>query len=172
MTNDGTLQEIDGRQVLRYERRLAHPVERVWSALTEPAELVGWWGDADVELVEGGSFVMRWLNTDDQGNSSVMNATITRLEPPRLLETNGDIHGTLRWELSPDGGGSLLVFTSTLELAESDRAKVLAGWHVHLDHLEDALDGRPVDWARWNTEQRPRWAVHNERYEAALGSIA
>src|SRR5436853_345373 len=83
-------------------RHLAHPIERVWAALTEPDQLLAWWGDADVDLVEGGRFTMRWLNADDQGNSPVMHATITRLDPPRLLETSGDIHGVLRWELRPD----------------------------------------------------------------------
>src|SRR3954467_8673001 len=39
---DGTLETRDGRHVMRYERRLAHPVERVWAALTEPSELSGW----------------------------------------------------------------------------------------------------------------------------------
>ena len=34
---DGTLETRDGRHVLRYERRLAHPVERVWAALTQPS---------------------------------------------------------------------------------------------------------------------------------------
>ena len=28
--NDGTLVTADGRHVLRFERRLDHPVERVW----------------------------------------------------------------------------------------------------------------------------------------------
>jgi len=38
----GTLQTIDGRPALRFERRLPHPVERVWRAVSEPAELARW----------------------------------------------------------------------------------------------------------------------------------
>ena len=30
MNRNGTLHTIDGRSVLRFERRLAHPVEKVW----------------------------------------------------------------------------------------------------------------------------------------------
>src|SRR5439155_20424380 len=37
-TVNGTLWTEQGRQVLRFERRLAHPVEKVWRAITEPAE--------------------------------------------------------------------------------------------------------------------------------------
>ena len=39
---DGTLETIDGRRALRFERRLPHPPERVWRAVTEPAELARW----------------------------------------------------------------------------------------------------------------------------------
>jgi uncharacterized protein YndB with AHSA1/START domain len=130
---------------VRFERRLAHPIERVWAALTVPGELVGWWGDADVDLHNGGRFVMRWLNTDDQGSRAVMHGTITALEPPRLLEITGDIHGVLRFDLHPDEAGTLLTFSSTVDLPEAYRTKVLAGWHFHLDALADVLDGRSVD---------------------------
>ena len=39
---DGTLETIDGRPALRFERTLAHSVERVWRAVSEPAELERW----------------------------------------------------------------------------------------------------------------------------------
>ena len=39
---DGTLETIDGRPALRFERTLAHSVERVWRAISEPAELERW----------------------------------------------------------------------------------------------------------------------------------
>lgn len=103
MTRDGTLETHGGRQVLRFERRLGHPIEKVWAALTEPAELIGWLAEAEVELEEGGRVVLRWQNTDEEGNRAVMHATITRLDPPRLIEYEGDVHGLLRWELREEG---------------------------------------------------------------------
>ena len=51
----------DGSTQVRFVRRLPHPVERVWEALTDPAELRKWWGDADLDLVDGGRFALRWL---------------------------------------------------------------------------------------------------------------
>ena len=145
-TPDGSLEtRDDGRAVIRFERRIDHPVERVWTAITEPREMIGWWGDADVDLREGGRFDVRWLNTDEEGNSAHMHATIVRLEPERLLELDGDIHGVLRFELEPDGEGTRLRFSSTLELPAEFRTKVLAGWHTHLDALVTELDGGSVD---------------------------
>ena len=54
MTGDGTIETIgDGRYVLRYERRLRHPVEKVWAALTEPRQIEQWWARAaELELTE------------------------------------------------------------------------------------------------------------------------
>src|SRR5215210_644051 len=115
-TADGTVERSDdGRYVVSFDRPLGHPVPRVWAALTSPDELITWWGDADVELIEGGRFDVRWLNTDDEGNTAEMHARIAQLEPERLLVLDGDIHGTLRWELTPDGDGTRLSFRSTLD---------------------------------------------------------
>lgn len=165
----GVLERRDGMDVLRFERRLAHPVERVWAALTDPDALRGWWGAADeLELVEGGRFTLRWLNTDLDGNGAVMHATITALDPPWLLETSGDLHGVLRWELRPDGDGTLLIFTSTLHLPAEYRSKTMAGWHFHLDALADALGGRPFDWATWATDGMARWDAIHRTYLAPV----
>jgi uncharacterized protein YndB with AHSA1/START domain len=163
---DGTLEEREGQAVVRFERRLAHPVEKVWAALTEPGRMRAWWGDAEVELREGGAFVMRWTNTDAEGNRAVMHATITELDPPRLLVTEGDMHGTLRWELEPDGDATVLRFSSTLELPDEFRTKVLAGWHLHLDLLAEVLDGADVDVAEVTDT---RWPPIHEAYEAREG---
>ena len=147
---DGILEHRDGKDVIRFQRRIPHPIERVWAAITSPEELLGWWGDAEVDLRDGGRFVLRWLNTDDDGNRAEMHATITALDPPRLLETEGDIHGVLRWELDPDGEGTVLTFSSTLDLPDEFRFQTIAGWHFHLDALGEALDGQAYEWSRWD----------------------
>lgn len=165
---DGTVERHGEEVVVRYRRRLNHPPERVWQALTDPAQFRAWWGEVELEPRPGGRFVVRWLNRDLDGNTAVMRATIARWEPPTLLETVGDIHGTLRWELRPIGGGAAteLAFSSTLELPEAQRAMVLAGWHVHLDFLGEALAGERVDWANWPFG---RWQTHHERYLRRIG---
>ncbi len=159
-TADGGLEvRADGKSVLRFERRLAHPIERVWAAVTDPDELIAWWGRAQVELEPGGRFSMAWLNVDDEGNRAEMEATITELDPPRLLELSGDIHGVLRFELAAEGDETVLTFTSILDLPGEYRTKVLAGWHFHLDALADALDGRATDLVTL-----PGWEAIHERY--------
>jgi uncharacterized protein YndB with AHSA1/START domain len=159
---DGTLERVGDHQRIRFERRLSHPVERPWSALTEP-----WLAIADLELEEGGRVVLTWQNTDDEGNTAVARGTVSALDPPRLLEFDTDIHGRLRWELEPDGDATALTFTAEVELPEEYETKVTAGWHIHLDHLEEVLDGGRIEWPNWDQEHRPDWERIHERYEAA-----
>ena len=60
-TADGTVETgPDGSTQVHFVRRLPHPVERVWQALTDPAELRRWWGAADLDLTDGGRFTLRF----------------------------------------------------------------------------------------------------------------
>ncbi len=158
---DGVIEMQGSARVLRFERYLHHSVERVWAALTEPEQLVTWLAEADVELRKGGRIQLRWLNTDENGNQAIMNATITQFEPPRLLEYAGDIHGVLRWELREAADGCMLTFSSTLPAPNTGLPLQLAGWHIHLDFLAEALDGHAIDWPHW---PKDRWGRHYERY--------
>jgi uncharacterized protein YndB with AHSA1/START domain len=182
----GTVEDTDGRKTLCFERRFAHPVEKVWSALTEPEQLAGWLAAADeLELAVGGRVVLRWLNTEsrqewerygvilpddfDPEAEEVVSGTFTAVDPPRLLEMDTDAFGVLRWELRDTGSGCTLTFTNTLpeDFADEMAPQTLAGWHSHLDMLADALDGRPiVDWSRVSLDE---WAEIRDRYVEALG---
>jgi len=161
MTTDGALETRDGKSILRFERRYAHPIDRVWRALTEPDELIGWLAAAEVDL-GGGRVVLRWQN--DGGPT--MECKITELAPPTLLEYEGEPHGRLRWELRPDGDGTLLTFTATSFYPDDQVSLVLAGWHWHLDALADFLAGTPADFARLPDEKFE--AIHRS-YLARLG---
>ena len=55
----------------------------------------------------------------------------------------------LRWELTPEGGGTHLRFTTWLADDPAGAADASAGYHVCLDNLEELLDtgraGRLID---------------------------
>ena len=140
MSRQGTAEFHGDNAVLRFERRLRHPVERVWRAITDPDELEAWWGRVTVDLQPGGSMRIEWLN-----GGPTMPATITALDPPRLLEIEGEPHGRLRFELAPDGDGTILRVIARSQIPADFRAEVLAGWHFHLDALATALDGGSTD---------------------------
>jgi uncharacterized protein YndB with AHSA1/START domain len=181
---DGIVEKApDGSTQVRFVRRLPHPVERVWAALTDPAELRMWWGATDLDLVDGGRFGLRWLNTDEHGNVATLDGTITKLDPPRLLEisaawgfTGSDTPGTqttLTWELDPDGDQTLLRFTNTVaaptqpastEGPTSADTRTAAGWHLHLDALATILAGGEVDIAHPEPLVEPIHQAYAEKY--------
>jgi uncharacterized protein YndB with AHSA1/START domain len=166
MSDLGTCQEHGDHVVLHYRRRLAHPIDRVWAALTEPRELLRWWGDVEVDrLVPGGRFTVAWLNEQEDARL-VMEATITAIEAPELLEIRGDPHGTLRFELRAEGDATELSLRCESPIPPEHRTSVRAGWHFHLDALETALAGGAVDL----THPEPAWEPIHERYVATSGS--
>jgi uncharacterized protein YndB with AHSA1/START domain len=124
---------------LRFERRLAHRREKVWRALTEPDRLRAWF----VEIIDYDrsrltfaagarlSFVADGFPT---GHGEVI-----AYDPPALLEYTWDGE-TLRFELTADGPGCLLVFTNIVDGPET-AAAVTSGWRTGLDRLTAALDG-------------------------------
>jgi uncharacterized protein YndB with AHSA1/START domain len=126
-----SLQAKDGRSVLRMERRLKHPPEKVWKAMTEPERLADWFpGKIVPELRQGGKVEF------DFGGDGV----VTDLDPPRLIAyTWGTDH--LRWELHPDGEGTRLVLLHTFD-DRAGAASFGAGWHTCIVALDLALDGR------------------------------
>jgi uncharacterized protein YndB with AHSA1/START domain len=135
-THDGELIELEeGRVGVRFERRLAHPPERVWRAITEPEELAAWFPDT-IEGEFAPDAEVTFPKFVEMGLPST--GKITEFEPPRLLAFAWG-PSTLRFELEPDGDGCRLVFTDSLPREES--AKNAAGWEVCLADLESRLAG-------------------------------
>lgn len=170
---EGTFQIVAGRPTLRFERRLKHPIEKVWRALTDPVELEHWFptriesvsaADAD-PFVPGGKlrFPFRAAKELDGEVIPDFEGEILELDPPRLLAyTWAD--DVLRFELIPDGDGCLLVFTDTFT-EHGKAARDGAGWHVCLDGLAARLDGA-------EPPAEDSWRGRYENYVAVFGPEA
>ncbi|MEV4836981.1 SRPBCC family protein [Nonomuraea sp. NPDC049486] len=128
--NDHLMIRPDGRTELRMSRRLPHPPEKVWRAVTEPGHLKQWF---PAELVIDGDRVRYGFGPDGR---------VLELDPPRVFAHSwGD--DELRWEIRPDGDGSLLTLTHVF----GDRfgaASFASGWHTCMAALAALLDGRPL----------------------------
>ncbi|MFF1612028.1 SRPBCC family protein [Amycolatopsis sp. NPDC058278] len=150
MSGRAKLQTDGERPVLRLERRLKHAPEKVWHAVTDPAELEHWFpAKVAVELRAGGEIRFTFPGADDTTTGRVVTA-----DAPRefTFVWNDD---TLRWLISPDGDGSLLEFTHTFGRGDPAIAKLAggrtaAGWDVCLDALAARLAGQdfaqPQQW--------------------------
>jgi uncharacterized protein YndB with AHSA1/START domain len=152
LTAHGTYGVVDDRPALRFERRLRHPVERVWRALTDGSDLARWFPDRVEGDVRPGARLR--FSSDAAGASE---GTVLVAEPPHRLAFSWYAH-ELRFELVPDGEHTVLRLTALLE-QDDMAARDAAGWHVCLDRLQDALDGgdgATPDWAGYYDQYRER----------------
>jgi uncharacterized protein YndB with AHSA1/START domain len=155
----GVVLREGGRLGLRFERRLAHPQDKVWRALTDSAELRHWLPtDIVGERATGAAIELPfWPDHAERYGIAkpVLRGTIRSWDPPRLFEWTWDTD-ILRWELRPDGDGTILVFTTWLADPETSAAvSVAAGLHVCLDQLQELLDAGDVQHALIERDTRP-----------------
>jgi uncharacterized protein YndB with AHSA1/START domain len=126
----GRQEIVEGRPALRFERRLPHSVERVWRAVTEPAELARWfvaevpWTPIAGEEFEAGG---------ERGR-------ITSLEPPCLIAWSWGVE-RYSFELTADGDGCVLVFTHVFNPELGPGWQHAAGWETYFNRLEAHLAG-------------------------------
>lgn len=122
-------------------RELKHPPEKVWTALTDPAQLREWSPfDSDANLGTVGAVAK--LSTVGAPKPHVTETTVKRADAPRLLEfTWGG--NDVRWELEPSGsrGTRLTLWTS---IDKNWIAMGASGWHVAFDVLDRLLTGQPI----------------------------
>lgn len=144
----GTVERQGAEGAIRFERLLAHPVERVWEALTTAEGLAAWWlpfgATIDIDLVVGGVLSFSAPEFGDEP----MTCEILALDPPkRLVHSHFDRSITLTWELAAEGEGCRLRLTQhTPDIAAALAQGHIVGLHHSLDRLEPALDGNPQPW--------------------------
>ena len=168
-STQGQLRVDDDRRAVRFERRYDATPTEVWSALTEPERLARWLADAELDLRLGGQFVLRFAPDDD---SQVARGEVLALEPERLLELTwlypGESGTVVRFELRPDGDGTILVLDHR-GLPVEAAAGYGAGWHAHLEALDAQLgNGEQPDWLSRFRELAPDY----ETQEAALSATS
>ena len=121
-------------------RTLRHPPEKVWQALTDPAQLREWAPfDSDHNLGTAGTTAQ--LTTVGAPSPHVTETTVTRADAPRLLEYQWG-GGDMRWELEALNGGTRLTLWSNIN--RQYIAMGAAGWHICLDVLDHLHDEAPI----------------------------
>lgn len=135
---DAVLHERDGRWVLTMTRLLAHPPERVWSMLTEPAQLARWSAVVpDRPLDSTGPATSR-----ETPDTEAVAADVLVHDAPRELVHRWDDH-VLRWTLEPVPEGTRLVLEHTFD-ARTEAGSYAAGWHLCFAVLAALIAGRDV----------------------------
>jgi uncharacterized protein YndB with AHSA1/START domain len=150
----GTYETIDAQPTLQFERHIAHPVDAVWRAITEPDQLAQWFPcTVELELRLGGRMSFTFPPGTAAEEAVTMLGSVTELDPPRRFAFDwGEDH--LHFALEPADGGEACLLRFTVELDSHDKAaRDGSGWHQCLDGLKTLLDGggstRPYDAQAW-----------------------
>jgi uncharacterized protein YndB with AHSA1/START domain len=145
-------------------RDLRHPPEKVWQALTDPAQLREWAPfEVDRSLGAVGTVKLTWM-----GNPTALETKVTRADAPKVLE-----YGDAKWELEAADGGTRLTLWHNI-----DRRFIswgAAGWHISFDVLERLLAGNPIGriggadimsfsgWQRLNAEYAQQFGMETPK---------
>jgi uncharacterized protein YndB with AHSA1/START domain len=125
--------DSDKKWTLILTRQLRHSPEKVWQALTDPAQLREWAPFiTDASLGKVGTVKLTWVAAP-----TPIETKVTRADAPKLLE-----YGDMRWELEPSGGGTCLTLWHSID--RQFIAWGAAGWHISFDVLDRLLAGQPL----------------------------
>lgn len=143
----GQIRRVGDSAEIAFQRQIARPMEKVWAALTVSERIADWFAEIEtMELRLGGSIHLYFPEVNYR-----IRGTIVAFEPPRLIARTwpkaDGFQSTVRFELTPAGEECLLTLIET-ELVWAEGSGNGAGWHAHLQALEDACDGVCTPWAR------------------------
>lgn len=167
----GTLAAPDA---IRFERRVPASVERVWSHLTASDLRAAWLAEGSWEPWVGGRVELRFLHPEasplpeavserhgDHGDGAVVQAHVTRYDPPHHLACAWSGGCEVAIELARDGDGTRFVLTQSGLPDRHALVRAASGWHAHLDLLTDRLTGSESErfasaHARWRAAYERR----------------
>lgn len=158
--SQGTFVRVDGRPAVRFERRYAHPLERVWRAVTDPLEMRTWFpSTVTFEPVVGGA-----VTFSGDPNVAEQHGTVIAYDPPRLFSfTWGD--NEIHVSLESDGENACRFILTNVLAAENESARNAAGWDVCLGELDKLLTGE--DPAGPHSGLAADWQISYDAYVTA-----
>jgi uncharacterized protein YndB with AHSA1/START domain len=150
-----TIEEEYG--TLKYERRLSHPREIVWKAITDPKEIFRWLPDykGTFDGYNGGAIDLVNTVSGSHVTGDILGWDLHHVFEyewhisPNPMFPHGEPESVIRWELKQDGDSDTLLIVTHSRLTKSTALRLAPGWHAYLDRLEAILNNQvPPDWAR------------------------
>jgi uncharacterized protein YndB with AHSA1/START domain len=143
------------RFTIEYIRVYAHPIARVWRAITDPAEFGVWFISGTIETRVGGAY---------RFESGEFSGTVLSWEPPRFIRFSHGSHpdAYFQYELEAVGDATRMRFVQHFSPDSAPFTPVpddlggdlpggpetpwmpgfVGGWHEFFDALSDWLDSR------------------------------
>ncbi len=162
MNDLGTVTVNGAHAILTFERRLPFPIDRVWAAITDPAERAHWLGTTQIA---DGEIVIEPDDPPAPPEAKRVTGRILTWQPPadghaifehewqqRIVEDS-----VVRYELRTEGDATLLTFTHT-GLSERNALGFVPGTHAFLDRLQAHLDDEELPgWSERYAEVAPAY---------------
>jgi uncharacterized protein YndB with AHSA1/START domain len=156
----GSLRSADGKGVMRIEDRYDAGIDDLWSALTDPGRLAGWYGRVEGDLRPGGQFRLHVEDADVDATGRV-----EACQPPRrlLVMTRQTDESYQRWKsvppydqaleatLTADGDQTMLII-EVRGMPLEPIAYFGVEWQIRAETLAAYLSGRERGdrKARWD----------------------
>jgi uncharacterized protein YndB with AHSA1/START domain len=132
--------------MVRIDRPLPGPADRVWAVLTETRWLPGWYGDGAIEPLAGGKVELM---------AGHIKGVVTQWSPPHKLAYTWNVFNPgdatspypesyLTLTLAPREDEVVLILEHLPVLERFVRLNAM-GWHSYLDMVEAAVRGQPVE---------------------------
>ncbi|PWK91698.1 uncharacterized protein YndB with AHSA1/START domain [Lentzea atacamensis] len=162
MNDYGTVSLDGDHAILTFQRRLPFPIDRVWAAITDPAERKAWLGTTQIG---DGRIVIEPEDPPAPPEAKRVIGRILTWQPPedghavfehewqqRIVEDS-----VVRYELESDGGATLLTFTHR-GLSERNALGFVPGTHAFLDRMGAHLNGEALpNWSERYAEVAPAY---------------
>lgn len=131
------------------ERRMPHPPEKIWRALTQSWLIAEWLMENDFVPEVGRRFTFRARPLP--GWSGIANCEVLAVEPPHRLayqwgdgtESDSGLVTVVTWTLTPRDGGTLVRMEQSGFRAPDERSykRMGGGWPRILERLEQVAGG-------------------------------
>jgi uncharacterized protein YndB with AHSA1/START domain len=154
-----TVSVTPDQEAVLAEVKIEAPPERVFQAITDPRQMLQWWGQKGIyrctkfetDVRVGG----KWLSAgvSDAGQDFQVSGEYLEVDPPRTLvytwmaSWTGPLNTTVRWELKPRDGGTLVKIHHSGFAGVPEAAKAHGeGWQRVLGWMQAFVEkGATVD---------------------------
>lgn len=147
---NGFIDVNGGLATLTFKRRLDHPIEDVWTAITDPKERADWFGATVIDRRVGGTVEMVAEGPPVSREQRTNTGRILVWDPPHVFEHEWNQplveKGVVRYELAQEGNATIVTFTHR-GLSVPNAQGYISGTHAYLDRLTAHLDR--TDFPNW-----------------------
>jgi uncharacterized protein YndB with AHSA1/START domain len=135
---------------LKFERRLSHPREIVWKAITDQKEIFRWLPDykGTFDGYKGGAIDIVNNLTGSHVTEEILVSDLHHVFEhewhisPNPAFPHGEPESLVRWELKQDGDSDAILTVTHSRLTKPTSLIFAPGWHAYLDRLEAILNNQ------------------------------